>query len=125
MNKRNFRRLIGAALLIGLGTAGYLLFQYRPLAVPVVAKEENVEIRVFGLGTVEARILSDVGFKVSGALMDLEVDHGDQVSRSDVLALLDSNEQEARVRRAEAAALAGGRQYPQGRSQCAARQGCP
>ncbi|MCX2721051.1 efflux RND transporter periplasmic adaptor subunit [Roseibium salinum] len=107
MNKRNFRRLIGAALLIGLGTAGYLLFQYRPLAVPVVAKEENVEIRVFGLGTVEARILSDVGFKVSGALMDLEVDHGDQVSRSDVLALLDSNEQEARVRRAEAAALAG------------------
>ncbi len=106
MKRKRLRQLLGVLLLGAAGTAAYVFYQHRPLAVPVVQMEKDVEIRVFGLGTVEARILSDVGFKVGGALVTLEADHGDLVSRGDVLATLDSREQEARVRRAEAAVLA-------------------
>ena len=36
-------------------------------------------VRVYGLGTVEARIVSDIGFEVGAALTDLAVDSGDAV----------------------------------------------
>ena len=74
--------------------------------MPVVQPERNVAIRVFGLGTVEARIVSRVGFEVSAALTELTVDHGDMVKKGDVLARLHSTEQQAKVARAEAGVLA-------------------
>ncbi|MGX1501220.1 HlyD family secretion protein [Labrenzia sp. MBR-25] len=107
MNRKRIRSLLGVLIVAGVSAAAYAFFQFRPLTVPVVEAEEDVEIRVFGLGTVEARILSNVGFKVGGALVSLEVDHGQQVSSGKVLAALDAREQEARVRRADAAVLAG------------------
>jgi HlyD family secretion protein len=55
------------------------------------------------LGTVEARIVSDVGFEVGAALTELAVDSGDAVTKGQVLARLHPSEQEARVKRAEAA----------------------
>jgi HlyD family secretion protein len=58
---------------------------------------------VFGLGTVEARVTSKVGFKVSGVLVDLRADVGDRVARGAVLARLDDREQSARVARTKAA----------------------
>jgi HlyD family secretion protein len=62
-----------------------------------------VAVEVFGLGTVEARVTSKIGFKVSGVLVELRADVGDRVAKGAVLARLDDREQRAQVARANAA----------------------
>ncbi len=102
MRKRLVRYLL---TLLGIGAAGaaVLLFIFmRPLPVEVARPAENVPIEVFGLGTIEARILSRIGFEVGAALVELNTDHGDWVKKDDVLARLHSAEQEARVAKARA-----------------------
>ncbi len=59
-------------------------------------------MQVFGLGTVEARVTSQVGFKVAGVLVDLRADVGQRVAKGTVLARLDDREQRAQVARAAA-----------------------
>lgn len=86
--------------------AGALLLFERPLTVTVVQPETDVALRIYGLGTVEARVLSRVGFEVGGALMSLSSDAGDRVAKGQVLAALHQTEQEARLARARAAAAA-------------------
>ena len=75
----------------------------RPVRVEVASVARDVPVRVFGLGTVEARVTSKVGFKVSGVLIDLRADVGDRIAKGTVLARLDDREQRARVARAAAA----------------------
>lgn len=75
----------------------------RPIAVTVAAEAQKVPIRVFGLGTVEARVLSKIGFEVGATLVELAVDHGDRVTKGQVLARLATAEQEAKVAKARAA----------------------
>src|SRR5690606_34239343 len=75
----------------------------RPLPVSVVQPEQDVALRIYGLGSVEARILSRVGFEVGAALTGLAADAGDWVVRGQELATLDPAEQEARTARARAA----------------------
>lgn len=75
----------------------------RPLEVRVAPAEREVAVQVFGLGTVEARVQSKIGFKVAGVLVELTADLGDRVAKGAVLARLDSREQAARVARAKAA----------------------
>jgi HlyD family secretion protein len=57
------------ALWLGLAaavvSAAYLVLLRRPLTVDVATVEANVPVRVFGLGTVEAQVLSKIGFEVS------------------------------------------------------------
>ena len=62
-------------------------------------------IRIFGLGTVEARVLSKVGFEVGAAVTELNADHGDIVKEGAVLARLHTTQQDAKVARAKAAVL--------------------
>lgn len=100
------RVILVAVALIALGAGGYVFFTQRPLAVAVVAPERDVDVRVYGLGTVEARIVSKVGFEVGAALVGLEADSNDAVRAGQVLARLHASEQEARVARARAAVLA-------------------
>jgi HlyD family secretion protein len=97
--------LSGIVLALAVG-AGFLFFTERPLAVTVVQPERDVTLRIYGLGTVEARILSRVGFEVGAALTSLAADAGDSVIRGQELAVLHSAEQEARVARAHAAVAA-------------------
>ncbi len=85
----------------GAGVWGLLL---RPIKVQVAQAERDVAVQVFGLGTVEARVTSKVGFKVAGVLVDLSADVRDRVAKGTVLARLDDREQRARVARAKAAA---------------------
>ena len=85
-----------------LGAGAWTLF-FRPINVQVSHVERDVPVQVFGLGTVEARVTSKVGFKVSGVLVDLRADVGDRVAKGAVLARLDDREQRARVARAKAA----------------------
>jgi HlyD family secretion protein len=82
--------------------AGVWTFYLRPVDVQISQVERDVPVEVFGLGTVEARVTSKVGFKVSGVLVDLRADVGDRVAKGAVLARLDDREQSARVARTRA-----------------------
>ncbi len=90
--------LAGIAALV----AGAVVLQRRPLTVSVAGIERTVAITVYGLGTIEARVLSDVGFEVGAALSELTADHGDRVIKGTVLARLHGAEQEAKVAKARA-----------------------
>jgi HlyD family secretion protein len=106
MTRRRYLWLLALMALAATGGAGYMFLANRPLAVSVASMERDVPVRVYGLGTVEARIVSRIGFEVGAALTDLAVDSGEAVAEGQVLARLHPAEQEARVARAEAAVAA-------------------
>ena len=68
--------------------AAYLWQTKRTISLSVAEVEKNAAVRVFGLGTVEARVISKVGFEVGAALTELLADQGDRVRKGDVLARL-------------------------------------
>lgn len=90
---------LSLAVAVGLVIA---IYQHRPLTVAVIEPERDVAIKIFGLGTVEARVLARIGFKVPGTLIDLKADHGDRVTAGQVLARIDDMEQKARLAKARA-----------------------
>ena len=102
----NKRTVVGLVVASGLVAGGWFFLTERPLSVPVVVAEQDVPVRVFGLGTVEARVISKIGFEVGAALTDLLVDSNDMVMQGQILARLHPAEQEARVARAEAGVAA-------------------
>lgn len=105
--KRSTRRsLVAIAVIALIVMAGWFFLTERPIAVQVVTIDRDVPVRIYGLGTVEARIVSRIGFEVGAALTGLEVDNGDAVARGQILARLHAAEQEARVARAAASAEA-------------------
>ena len=104
LSDRRTSLVVVALVLIALA-AGYAVISHRPITVRVAGNSENVPIRVFGLGTVEARVLSKVGFEVGAAVTELNADHGDIVKAGTVLARLHTTQQDAKVARAKAAVL--------------------
>lgn len=97
--KALFFMLISAvAVAGGLGAKSLI-----PAKVAALGPERHVPVQVYGLGTLEAHTVSKVGFQISGVLAKLEVDQGDHVKEGQVLARLDSAEQEGRVQKAAAA----------------------
>lgn len=101
------RPLIRYALLIatfvGAAMLTYGIYSNRPISVEVASVQRNVPVRVFGLGTVEARVVSKIGFEVGATLAELHVDHGAVVTKGQVLARLNLGEQEAKLAKARAA----------------------
>lgn len=89
-------------LVIAAGAIAWTLF-FAPIGVQVSHVQRDASVQVFGLGTVEARVTSKIGFKASGVLVELRDDVGDRVAKGAVLARLDDREQTARVGRAKAA----------------------
>ena len=95
---------IAIALALGLGAAGYVYVRaFGPLEVRVAETERNVEVRVFGVGTVEAQIVSKVGFQIAGRIVSLPADQGDVVVANAELAALEDSAQRARVAKAQVA----------------------
>ncbi|SDA96495.1 efflux RND transporter periplasmic adaptor subunit [Mesorhizobium qingshengii] len=92
---------IALAVAVGAGVSVWAVF-LRPIEVQVASTERDVPVQVFGLGTVEARVTSRIGFKVSGVLVDLRADVGNHVAKGAVLARLDDREQSAQVARTNA-----------------------
>src|SRR5689334_7457888 len=82
--------------------AATAFYQLRPLTVVAIQPETDLPIKVIGLGTVEACVLSKIGFKVSGTVIELNADHGDRVVSGQLLARTNASEQRARTARAEA-----------------------
>lgn len=95
------RQIILMALAVVIASA-WIFIGSRPLAVEVTTLETNVPVKVFGLGTVEARILSKVGFRLSNTIVELNADEGQFVNKGDVLARLDMVEQHIHLAMAEA-----------------------
>lgn len=108
MNKRIIRYLPGLLGFGAVGAIGFLIVFMRPLQVEVAQPAVNEKVQVFGLGTVEARIMSKIGFEVGAALVELNADHGDKVKQGDVLARLHNSEQEARADKASAGVVNAG-----------------
>jgi HlyD family secretion protein len=92
-----FRVLAGIALVAIFGAGAVWVLRHRPVEVPVARAEQNVPVRVFGLGTMEAQVTSRIGFEVAGALVAVLADHGDRVVAGQVLARLSPTAQQARV----------------------------
>ncbi len=99
--KRVISIAVAVAVIAGVAAAAWAAF-LRPVKVKVAAPAQNVAVQVFGLGTVEARVTSQIGFKVAGVLTDLRADVGQRVAKGAVLARLDDREQRAQVARAAA-----------------------
>lgn len=99
--------LAAAGIAMVIAVAAFI-YANRPIEVQVAAIERNVPVRVFGLGTTEARILSKIGFEVGATLAELYADHGDRVGKGQVLARLSTGEQDAKVAKARAALLIAG-----------------
>ena len=97
--------VLGAAAVLAaaLVAGGVYVVRHRPLTLTVAQVEKNVAIRVFGLGTIEARVISKASFDVGAMIVELDADHGDEVKKGDILARLVATEQEAKVARARAA----------------------
>lgn len=91
--------IVTSALLVA---AAIFVMNNRPLQVQVARTETSVPVQVFGLGTFEAQVISNIGFEVGAALVEVTADDGSQVKSGDVLARLHTSEQEARVTRASA-----------------------
>ena len=91
-----------AVIALAIALAGFFITN-RPLSVRLVQPETDVALRIYGLGTVEARVLSRIGFEVGAALLTLSADAGDHVAKDQELAKLHTAEQEARLARAQAA----------------------
>ncbi|HEY6024958.1 MAG TPA: efflux RND transporter periplasmic adaptor subunit [Pseudolabrys sp.] len=105
MHRRAVRFAALAAGIVVVIAASFLVYSNRPISVRTTSVQHNVAVRVFGLGTVEARILSKIGFEVGATLVELDADHGDRVASGQVLARLTTGEQEAKVSKAQAALL--------------------
>ena len=106
MNFPSKRTIFAISALGAVATGGWFFLTERPVYVPVVTKAQNTEVRVYGIGTVEARIVSKTGFEVGAALSELLVDSNVAVTKGQVLARLHPAEQQARVARAEAGVAA-------------------
>lgn len=100
------RRLVVVLVVLGVAAAvvagGVFVMRSVPVSTAVLQPETEVPVKVFGLGTVEARVLSRTGFKIAGTLTGLRADHGDSVTAGQKLAVIDPTEQEARVAKARA-----------------------
>ena len=75
---------------------------FRPVTVETAFPLPGLPVQVFGLGTVGARVQSNVAFKVAGVLTELDADEGDRIAAGSVLARLDSREVQAQLGQARA-----------------------
>ena len=101
--RRRLALVAALVVMVAAAALGSWAMFWRPITVQVAHLQSNVAVQVFGLGTVEARVSSQVGFKIPGLLVDLRADVGDQIAKGTVLARLDDREQSAQVARMKAA----------------------
>ena len=105
MSLMKTRTLVGTSLAAGVVAAAalgaWLLWSAPPAEVVQVGQGE-VEVRVGGPGTVQARVPVTVSARVSAQVVSLHADHGERVKRGQLLAVLDDRDLAAK--RAAAAA---------------------
>ena len=105
MRPRTFavlRKIVKGVVWLGLLLAlGYFVAKRTILYVPEVrvarAGRRDVVAEVFGRGTLEAKILVDVGSKIVGKIECLHADQGDRVKAEQLLARLEKKDLAAKV----------------------------
>ncbi|MDP1582779.1 MAG: efflux RND transporter periplasmic adaptor subunit [Bradyrhizobium sp.] len=102
MSSRAVKLAVGLIAVLVLAGGGYYWRFLREIPVRTAAPRQNVEVRVFGIGTIEAQIVSKVGFQIAGKLIAVEADQGDIVKAGALLAKLDDAAQRAKLRKSEA-----------------------
>ena len=103
MKKHLMYYLLVGLILAVVAASVFWYLNIRAISVTTVQPEKDVAISVFGLGTVEAQKLSEIGFETAGTLVELNADYGDTIKAGTVMGRLQSREQEARVLQAKAA----------------------
>jgi HlyD family secretion protein len=103
MSNKFAKAALGLMAILLLAGAAYYWRMVREIPVRVAAPEQNVEVRVFGIGTIEAQIVAKVGFPIGGRLVALEADQGDFIEKGALLARLDDETQRAKLAKSEAA----------------------
>ncbi len=103
MSSRAVKLAAGLMAALVLAGGGYYWRFMREIPVRTTAPLQNVEVRVFGIGTIEAQLVSRVGFQIAGKLIAVEADQGDVVKAGALLAKLDDAAQLAKLRKSEAA----------------------
>jgi HlyD family secretion protein len=99
---RLVKYIIGLLVLLVVAGSVFYWRAVSEIAVHVAVPQSNVEVRVFGIGTVEAQVLSRVGFQVSGKVASVHADQGNLVSAGTLLAKLDDDAQRAKLLKSEA-----------------------
>jgi RND family efflux transporter MFP subunit len=101
MKRRDIILMAAAAIVAGGLGVRFL----RPDAPPgpVAVAQGEVELRVAGPGTVQARVPVTVAARLSAQVLSVHADHGERVRRGQLLALLDDRDLAAK----QAAAVAG------------------
>jgi len=92
----------GALLAVAAAVAGWRLMRADPVQTHPVAYGE-VQVRVAGPGTVQARVPVSVSARISAQIVALHADHGDRVKRGQLLAVLDDRDLAAKRAGASAA----------------------
>jgi len=100
---RYSKTMAGLAVVALAAGSGLYWRNVSEIPVRVAVVERDVEVRVFGIGTVEAQVLAKVGFQVGGRVASIKADQGDFVKAGALLAKLDDSAQRARLRKSEAA----------------------
>lgn len=103
MSSRAVKLAAGLLVALVMAGGGYYWRFMREIPVRTAAPQQNVEVRVFGIGTIEAQLVSKVGFQIAGKLIAVEADQGDVVKAGALLAKLDDAAQRAKLRKSEAA----------------------
>ncbi len=105
--KSGFRWRFWLAVLIALLIAGYFvkvsLTQEKPLPATTVIKRGDIESSVLATGTLRPRNLVAIGAQATGRILSLKVKPGQQVKAGDVVALIDSTNQQNELNKAQAA----------------------
>jgi HlyD family secretion protein len=98
-------RLIAIILLAGgFFVAGAVYWRSAwEITVQTIPVQRDVEVRVFGIGTVEAQVVSKIGFQIAGKIVEVDADQGDQVGSGALVAKLDDAAQRAKLMKSEVA----------------------
>lgn len=100
--RSGFKALIVAVVVLAIGATAIIWLRSREIAVPILSPQANVEVRVFGIGTVEAQVASKVGFHLAGKIRAISADQGDFIKSGALLAKLDDDSQRAKLMKSEA-----------------------
>ena len=98
--------LVAAGVALGVAVAagvGALLLSRAQSPEPVQVRQGEVEVRIAGPGTVQARVPVTVSARLSAQVVSLHADHGDLVKRGQPLAVLDDRDLAAKRAAARAA----------------------
>lgn len=99
-----YPRIAAGFVLVALAAGGAAYWRNASeITVRVAVPERDVQVRVFGIGTVEAQVVSKVGFQVGGRIAAIHVDQGEFVKAGSLLAKLDDDAQRAKLMKSEAA----------------------